>query len=365
MKKPFTLPRISISWSGIRDALSRAWVAIRNFRLPLDLKDVENLDDRHRKTALVALSTVIVFMLFIGVVAFGLALQGSEQTLVPDIRGVELSQALVTLQEKELYPRISLRITDNAADRGTILEQNPGPGAIVKAGRRINLVVSRGPVIDRVGNYVGQDLGELRTHLTSLYASGRPLITVKDPPIYVFDKSTPGIILEQKPLPDSEITGPIELELVVSRGPEAAKAQVPQLAGLDFASAYAQIEKSGLPVFATMRAAQKGEKSGVIVSQSPAAGAQVAAASTVNIVATSPSADQNLVSGVFRQDLPTYPYPLKLSIEAIKPTGERGVIFRVATPGGKIAVPYAVQDGTVLVMSVLDREVARIEVRKQ
>ena len=365
MKTPFKLPKISISWSGIRDAGSRAWTAIREFRLPLDLKEVENLDRRYYRMMVIGLVAVLALMLFIGLVVFGLALRGSEQTLVPDVRGIELAQALVTLQEKELYPRIALRITDNAADRGTILEQRPLPGSIVKAGRRINLVVSRGPIIDRVGNYVGQDLGDLRAQLQTLYASGRPLVTVRDPPIYVFDKAAPGTVLEQKPLPDSEITGPIELELVVSRGPEKAKTQVPKLQGLHFASTYALIEQSDLHIVATTRNAQRGEKPGTIVSQSPAAGMEVPAASTLNIVATPPSADQNLVAGVFRQDLPAYPYPLKLSIEAVKPTGERGVIFRVATPGGNIAVPYAVQDGTVLIMSVLGHEVTRIEVRKQ
>lgn len=365
MKTPFKLPRISFSWSGIKDGFSRAWVAVRDFRLPLDLKEIESLDHRSYRLAVVALSALIIFMLFIGLLAFGLSLKGAEQTLVPDLRGVELSQALVTLQEKELYPRISLRITNNAADKGTILEQNPLPGSIVKAGRRINIVVSRGPIIDRVGGYVGQDLGDLRTKLQSLYASGIPLITIKDPPIYVFDKAPAGTILEQKPLADTEITGPTELELVVSRGPDKAVAQVPDLRGQDFATAYAAIEKAGLPVVATLRNPQKGEKSGVIVAQSPAPGMQVPAASTVNLTVTPASASSNLVSGIFRADLPAYPYPLKLSVEAVKPTGERVVIFRVNSPGGKIALPYAVQDGTVLVMSVLDREVARIEVRKQ
>ncbi len=365
MKMPFKFPKITFSWSGIRAAASRTWTAVREFRLPLDLKDIESLDRRYYRLAIGGLVALIVFMFFVGLVAFGVALRGSEQTLVPDVRGIELAQALVTLQEKELYPRIALRITDNAADRGTILEQRPSPGSIVKAGRRINLVVSRGPIIDRVGNYVGQDLGELRAQLQNLYASGRPLITIRDPPIYVFDKAAPGVILDQKPLPDSEITGPIELELVVSRGPEAAKTQVPALVGLDFASAYAILEKAGLPIVATVRNAQKGERAGTIVSQSPAAGIEVPAASTLNLVATAPSTDQNLVAGVFRQDLPAYPYPLKFSLEAVKPTGERGVIFRDVTPGGKIAVPYAVQDGTVLIMSVLNHEVGRLEVRKR
>lgn len=47
------------------------------------------------------------------------------------------------MQVKELYPKIQLRYSDVPGDKGMILEQNPVAGTIVKASRRIDLVVSR------------------------------------------------------------------------------------------------------------------------------------------------------------------------------------------------------------------------------
>jgi beta-lactam-binding protein with PASTA domain len=303
-------------------------------------------------------------MTLAGIVAFGLSLKGSEQTMVPDIRGVELSQALVRLQEKELYPRLALRFTDDPNDRGRVVEQRPLPGAIVKAGRRIQLVVSRGPVVDRIENYVGQDLNEVKVHLQTLFSSARPLLTIKDPPVYVFDLAAPGTILEQKPLPDTELGGPIALEFVVSRGPEKAKTVVPNLLGLEYEAALLLVEKSNLPIVVTMRKPEAKEKAGVVVSESPAAGSLVVGFSQLSLAVTFPVAEKGMVAGVFSKDLPVYPYPLRVSLDALKPNGERGFIFRLAHPGGSFSVPYFLPEGTVLVLTVLDREVARTEVRQ-
>jgi beta-lactam-binding protein with PASTA domain len=226
----------------------------------------------------------------------------------------------------------------------------------------VNLVVSRGPVVDRVGDYVGKDLNELRTQLQGLYTSGRPLISIADPPTYVYDKAEPGLILEQKPLPDTEISGPTELVLVVSRGPEAAKVAVPHIKGGEIGPALALLEKANLTVIATMKKAGRGEAAGTVLSVSPAPGTEVPSGSAVNLVVTEPG--QDLIGGIFIQDLPAYPYPLRLVLEVIKPSGEKTALFRVNHPGGRIAIPYAVPADSNLILSVLDREVARIEVKK-
>ncbi|MFZ4617899.1 MAG: PASTA domain-containing protein, partial [Rectinemataceae bacterium] len=337
---------------------------VRGFKLPLDLSSIDRLDREHYRLVIYSLAAVILALALAGVFAFGLSLKGNEETMVPDIRGQELAQALVKLQEKELYPRLSLRFTEDSNDRGRVLEQRPLPGAIVKAGRRINLVVSRGPVVDRIGNYVGEELMEVRAHLQTLFSSSRPLITIADPPIYVFNEAKPGAILEQKPLPDTEISGPITIQFVVSRGPEKAKVSVPDLRGLDWKSGLSALEQASLSLTVTLRKAQDGEKPGTFVSETPEPGSAVATSSSVALVATLPAPESDMIAGVFAQDLPINPYPLRLLLEVLKPTGERLSLFRTNFAGGKIAVPYFVSDGSILILSVLDRELARTEVRK-
>jgi len=108
--------------------------------------------------------------------------KGPEQVLVPNVVGKKLEDALLEMQVKELYPKINLRYSNTPGDEGTILEQSPESGAIVKGYSRVNLVVSRGVVVDKVGNYVGMNLDEVRMNLQTLFAGQtRPLIVLADP----------------------------------------------------------------------------------------------------------------------------------------------------------------------------------------
>ena len=137
-------------------------------------------------------------MVAVAIIAFFTVLKGAERVMVPDVRNMELTDALVKLQERELYPRIVLRFTDNPQDKNSVLEQSPIAGSIVKAGRRVKLTVSRGAVLDKIENYVGQDLESVKLHLQSLFSASRPLVTVRDPSMYRFDEAVAGTILEQK-----------------------------------------------------------------------------------------------------------------------------------------------------------------------
>lgn len=332
-------------------------------KLPLDLSKLESIDREHYKIAAWSLAALVVLMAVAGLAAFFLSLRGTEETMVPDVKGLELASALVKLQDKELYPRIALRYTDDPKDRGRIVEQKPPAGAIVKAGRRVQLAVSRGPVVDRIENYVGQDLNEVKIHLQTLFASSRPLVTVKEPPVYVFDKSPAGTVLEQKPLPDTEISGPVPLELVVSRGPEKAQILVPDLKGLGIAEALLQVEKANVATEFSLRKPDGRERAGVVASQTPAPGSLIPANARLSATLALPAPEKGMVAGLFERELPEYPYPLRLSLEAQKPTGERLPLLRMNHPGGKFSAPYFLPEGSVLVLTVLDREVARSEVK--
>ena len=331
--------------------------------LPVDLRKVESFDREHYRIMAYGFGAVIVLMIVVGLAAFLLSLRGAEQTMVPDVKSMELAQALVKLQEKELYPRVTLRFTDDPNDRGKIVEQSPSPGAIVKAGRRIAITVSRGSVVDKVENFVGQDVNEAKIHLQTLFAGSRPLLAVKEPPVYVFDKAPAGTILEQKPAPDTEISGPTQLELVVSRGAEKPQVRVPDLQGLAIDDAIIQVEKTDLVANFTMRPAGKNERQGAVVAQTPTAGSMIPPNARVSVTLSEPRLDKSEVAGVFKRDLPEYPYPLKISLEARSPSGDRTPIMTVNHPGGAFSAPYVLPEGYVLVLSVLDREVPpRVEV---
>jgi beta-lactam-binding protein with PASTA domain len=336
------------------------------FDFDLDMDAVESYVAARLRAFIVAAVALVAFTSLIAVAVFFIALRGAEQTMVPDVRGKELTAALLELQVKELYPRIQLRYSESAADRGSILAQEPAPGAIVKAGRRIKLVVSRGVVVDKVEDYVGQNLDEVKMHLQTMFStSSRPLLSLREPPAYRFSSESAGMILEQKPLPGTDISGPTVLEVVVSRGPENAMVKVPDLVGLPIADAMDRIRESGVFFTFTYREAQGTENPGTIVSQLPAGQTVVSANTRVAVVIAKPTAKQieGEVFGLFERELPAYPYALSVQLEALLPTGIRRKIISVNHPGGPFSAPYILPEGSVLILTVLNRELFREEVR--
>ena len=318
-----------------------------------------------RKTLWTFSALLAAAFILVALLAFFLVLRGAEKVMVPDVRRMDLADALVKLQERELYSRLALRFTDDPLEKNTILEQSPAPGSIVKAGRRVKLTVSRGSVLDKVENYVGQDLESVRLHLQSIFSSSRPLITIREPYMLRFDDATAGTILEQKPLPGTEISGITVLDLVVSKGPESKKAAVPDFGGLGMAAAIAAAEKSAFVVDFSMRPPKSGETPGTVVEQKPAAATESKVEERIKVVIAAPALTQGMVEGIYTYTLTQYPYPVPVKLEAIKPSGQRTLLISLKHPGGNFSVPFLLPAGSTFALSVLDKELARTEVKSQ
>lgn len=312
-----------------------------------------------------AIGTFII-MAGIFVAVFFLVLQSPEQVMVPNVVGEPLEEALLAMQVKELYPKIQLRYSNSAADKGSVLEQNPPAGTIVKAGRRINLTVSRGIVVDCIGNYVGQKVDDLRIELQAAFSGmAVQLINVPETLMYRTDESEPGTILEQDPLPDTEITSPVTLSLVVSSGPGNETAKVPWLVGMSLNDALLQMSRNKIIFNWTARLPEEDEVPGTVVSQRvPGSDGQAAAYSVSECVIALPEGIENdLVYGIFTTELASLPYPLKIQLDVIPPEGDRYTLVTFKHLGGTLTIPYAVPQFSELVLSVEDKEQIRQVVR--
>jgi len=315
------------------------------------------------------ISMMAVLLVIVGIIAisiFFVAVKGAEQTLVPEVRGKELTEALLELQVKELYPRIQLRYSQSSRDRGQILEQDPRAGTIVKAGRQIRLVVSQGVMINRVENYVGRNIDDVRMDLQTFVASAgsNPLLALKEPLMYDFSPETPGTILRQKPEPGTDISGPISLEFVVSQGQEHVLLTVPQLTGLSLSSALEQIGRMGIVFEFSLRETREGEKGETVVYQNPAAGTSVTSNVIVDLVVNAPAQlREDEVFRLFTYTMPQNPYPLPVRLEALLPSGERLRLISVEYPGGNFTIPYRLPINSVLILSMMNREIYRETVR--
>ncbi len=315
---------------------------------------------RNFKLMILLIVAMFVLMVLIGFVTFWLSVRGAEEVLVPNVESKELIAALIELQEKELYPRLQVRYSSDY-EKGMVIEQRPSAGTIVRVGRRISLTVSRGPVIDRVEDYVGQKLEDVQIHLQTLFASYRALLKIKEPVSYVFDPEPAGTILAQKPEPGTVIDSVTELELVVSRGPRGELVEVPEFIDMEFQNAVAQLSSANFPFIFSVRRAEGEEKAGVIVAQTPQPESEVPYGSVIQLTMTRPErVARGRVFGVFEYVLPDYPIMVDVTLDSISEEGNT-TILAMKHPGGPISIPYIVDEGSELILYIFDQE----EIRQQ
>ena len=334
-----------------------------------ELDAIQNYVANHLRLFILMAAGLVMLVGIVAIYVFFIYLRGAEQTMVPDVEGKELTAALLELQIKELYPRIQLRYSQSSADRGLVLEQTPRAGAIVRAGRRIQLVVSQGVMLSTVENYIGRNIDEVRVDLLTFIPDqtgilgGVPvsqLVSLREPVMYEYSSESAGTVLQQNPEPGASISGPITLDLVVSRGPEHIMTRLPNLVGLDFEDALEQISLTGIDFEFSLRSAQGAEASGTVVSQDPQGDVFASSDTRVMISLTYPGIlYQNDVFGLFSYEMALNPYPLLIRLDVVHPNGEQHRLFSVNYAGGRLTIPYVQPAGSVLVLYMLNREIHR------
>lgn len=312
------------------------------------------------KKALYIIIAVFAVMFFTFSVTFFLSLRGQEKTTVPDLEGMELVEALIDLQVKELYPRVQRRFSEDPATKGTIIKQDPPPGSIVKAGKRVTITYSNGAVVDKVGDYIGQDLEDIKQELRILFTTSRPNLVIKKE-IYEYDSTLPGTIIAQEPAPGTHIAGLTELFFIVSRGEPGEDMVVGDYLTYSYGDVIKRLTRANIPFLFTLD--NKAAGNGTVIEQNPEAGESVATGTFLNFTIAPPEETaEGLVFGLFKYSVPEYPIYVDMKFESLSPSQERKTIFETKHPGGKISIPFKVAEDTELILSILDKEVIRYKV---
>jgi len=333
-----------------------------------DLNSIEDYVSSHLKLFILSVAGLLVIVCIIAVSIFFIAVRGAEQVLVPDVRGKELTEALIDLQVKELYPRIQLRYSESSQERGLVLEQEPRPGTIVKAGRRVRLVISQGVMISKVENYIGRNIDEVRMDLQTLHviSGGIQFLALKEPLMYDFSPEPPGTILAQKPEQGTDISGPVTLEFVVSKGLQNTTITIPNLVGLETEQALELIGSTGINFRFSLRELRENERGDRVVFQNPTGNSYAPQGTEVTLVVTIPNdLGSSEIYGLFSYNIPSNPYPLPVRLEALLPQGERIRLMDVRYPGGEFTVPFRLPVGSALILYMLNREIYRETVSRR
>ena len=213
---------------------------------------------------------------------------------VPDVVGQDQASAEAAIAAAGL---VVGEITEQCSDTvpaGSVISQNPAGGASVAPGSSVDLVVSTGPCNAVVPDVVGLTQAAAMTAIT---AAGLYVGTVTE---QCSDTVAAGSVISQNPVAGTAVTEGTTVNLVVSSGP--CPVAVPDVVGLDEASAEAAIAAAGLEVSTVTETCDDVVPAGSVISQDPAGGASVAPGTAVNlVVSTGPCTSNVTVPNVVGQ----------------------------------------------------------------
>jgi len=201
--------------------------------------------------------------------------RASANVRVPTVVGRTASDAVAALRDAGFVATIHLVQSTKAA--GIVVQQSPAGAAEAARGSAIRLDVARArPIPQRIEtpDLVGLTAAEARRQLAALG------LTVE---IVRLSSSRPvGTVLRQAPRAGSRLAEKSRVTLTVSSGPE--NVDVPDVVGLDEASARAELEQQGFEVSVTYEPTTDPATDGTVVRQSPDASSSTTPGSAITIV---------------------------------------------------------------------------------
>ena len=190
---------------------------------------------------------------------------GGPEVMVPDVTGKTILEAEKTLKDAKLEFTIDEEYNDKVVP-GTIISQNPGAKRMVKEGRNILLVVSKGTELGDVPELRGKKLTEAKALLKETrFELGKI--------VYKYSSGAQEeTILDQSIAPPAKLPVGTKLDIVLNI--KNNQVVVPDLTGLNLKDAQAKIKEAGLNLGSVNYIDSK-DPSDTVLSTSPA-GAEVA-----------------------------------------------------------------------------------------
>jgi len=177
------------------------------------------------KKALIGFAVFIAFIFLFNSVIMPWYVRHDTLVQVPSVVGMNFSDAVNKLDDGDLEGLQGDVRYDETKPIGTILDQNPPAGQMVKEGRRIYLVVSGGETLYDVPNIVGRSVRESKFMLAQ---RNLELQEVETKPSAQYP---PGIVVSQVERPGMKVKKGTRIGVVVSTGMDVGDMKIPELIG--------------------------------------------------------------------------------------------------------------------------------------
>jgi serine/threonine-protein kinase len=197
---------------------------------------------------------------------------GAPRSEVPSLVGEQSTSAVAALTKAHLKPDI--HNVPSSEPAGQVLAQEPTAGVKLTQGSPVRINVSKGPQPVSVPSVIGEPIDQATSELQGL--------GFKVQPRYVDDTQPSNTVINQSPGPgDSAGKGSV-VSLTVSKGPKTST--VPDVTSSDLGSAQQTLQASGFRWHVVQQDVTDPNSDGVVLSQTPAGGAQEPAKTVITLV---------------------------------------------------------------------------------
>lgn len=257
-----------------------------DFNKPIIKNNNKNREQLKKKKGIFdySITYVVLALLIVASVFFIYRLAVSNKATntvkVPPVTGLDKDEAIRVLKEKKLNGLIVKTVNDDSVEAGKIVQQSPAPNAEAKEGTNVELTVSVGKnktIVPNLSNVEFEKVEEL------LKKSNLALGKVERK---YDDKVDENKVISQSVNYGDEVEKGTKIDIVVSRGKEDKKVEVPDLIGKTEADAIKALYDSGLAVGKTEKKADS-QKAGTVIWQSYGKGVKVDASTKIDIVVSS------------------------------------------------------------------------------
>lgn len=199
------------------------------------------------------------------------------EVIMPRLVGLSLAQARAQLADKGLRAEVREQFS-NTVQQGYVMEQDVEPGTPVKKNRVVLLTVSRGPESIKVPDLYRQNLQEARITLAE---AGLELGETR----YAFDNLVEeGRIIGQEPRAGTTALKGDRVTVYLSKGPEKAAVNLPDLRGMFLEQAKSTLVAQGLQVADVQQEESSDYLAGQVIRHTPPAGSKLSAGDSVQLV---------------------------------------------------------------------------------
>ncbi|HBE73842.1 MAG TPA: hypothetical protein DDW31_07150 [candidate division Zixibacteria bacterium] len=200
---------------------------------------------------------------------------------VPDLKGMEYAKAAQLLAEKGLEISSGGWQYDQDQPDSTVISQEPEPRMMIKKGRSVKVVISRGAEMIAVPFLAGL------TKVRAINLLDRTGLAVAAIDSLESDSVAYGCVITSEPDPGVRLERGGGVRIIVSKGPTEGRMLMPDLVGKKLAEHQGQLVAQGLVIGQIKYVPGQSLEPGTIVMQAPQPGFVVRRGDTVDLAVSS------------------------------------------------------------------------------